>query len=173
MRKLLIFILIALAGLASVGCEIFTWKKYYNPEYKVSLLLPRSWEIDEEAKDAALVVYIPQDNPQARFKSNMRMVIQDLPGEIPLSSYYDVNREELLSVFPKHRDIAEGQGMSGLVRYQWIAFNAQIDKDVWIRAINSAWIKGKRVYLLTCVIDLSSAAKVEPLFRKIISSFRL
>lgn len=173
MRRIPIFIAIALVCLILAGCDIFVWKKYYNPEYKISMLLPRSWEIDEEAKTAALVVYIPQDNPKARFKGNMRMVVQDLPAEIPLSSYYDVNREELLSVFPKHSNIAEGQGMSRLVRYQWIAFNAQIAEDIRVRAINAAWIKGKRVYLLTCVIDLSSAVKVEPLFRKILSSFRL
>ncbi len=173
MRRSLVFISIVLVCLTLTGCDFFVWKRYYNAEYKVSFLLPRSWEIDEEAKDAALVVYIPQDNPRARFKSNMRLVIQDLPAEIPLSSYYDVNREELLSVFPKHSDIAEGQGMSRLVRYQWIAFNAQIAKDIRVRAINSSWIKGKRVYLLTCVIDLNSATKIESLFRKIISSLRL
>ncbi len=164
---------IAIVCLTLAGCDIFAWKKYYNSDYKVSLFLPRSWEIDDNAQDAALVIYIPQDNPQAEiFRSNMRMVVQDLPAEIPLSTFYDMNREELLSVFPKHMNIVEGQGMSRLVRYQWLAFDAKLAEGIDVRIINASWIKGKRVYLLTCVMNLKSANQIEPLFRKIISSLR-
>lgn len=137
------------------------------------MLLPRSWEIDEEAKDVILAIYIPQDNSQAKFKDNMRLVAQDLPAKIDLTTYYDINREELLAVFPKHRNITEGQGMSRFVRYQWIAFDAEIAENIWVRAINTVWFKEKRVYILTYVINLSNTAKLEPLFRKIVSSVRL
>lgn len=138
------------------------------------MLIPRTWEIDDEAKDAALVLYAPEDSSQKEFRSNMRVVVQDLPiKDMPLSTYYEINREELLNVFPKHKNIAEGQGMTGLVRYQWFAFDALIMEGVEVRAISSIWIKGQRMYLFTCVMNIKAAAKVEPLFHKMISSFRL
>lgn len=152
---------------------MLAWHNYYNSEYKFSLRMPRSWDIDESVLDAALVAYMPTSPQDDNFSSNIRVVVDDLPAEIPLSTYYDINRAEFEQVFKKLIDVEEGQGMSGLIRYQWFAFNARIGEKILIRTVNAVWMKGKRVYVLTCVMNLRRAQEIEPIFRKVISSFRI
>lgn len=152
---------------------MFAWRKYNNREYKFSMLVPKSWEIDEEVEDGILALYIPKAYPTDLFMSNVRVYTEDLPAPLDLATYYDVNREEFRRVFKKMADISEGQGMSGLNRYQWIAFTSPLTDKIIIRVISAVWMKGKRVYILTCVMDLKSAQDIEPLFRKMIASFSI
>jgi hypothetical protein len=173
MRRYGVIVIIILFSLNLAGCDMRSWRNYYDSEYKFSLRMPRSWDLDESAINAALVAYLPSDPSDDNFAGNIRVVADNLPAEIPLSAYYDINRAEFEQVFKKLIDLKEGQGMSGLTRYQWIAFNARIGEKTLIRAISSVWIKGKRVYVLTCVMNLRRAQEIEPIFRKVISSFRV
>jgi len=174
MRKALIFIMIGIFLSVLPGCEsYFTWRKYADKDKKFSVFIPRSWHIEEAGPEAALSVIIPTVNPAEPFTSSVRMVVEDLPNEVPLSVYYDINREEFRYVFKKMKDVTEGQGMNRLFRHQWIAFNSQIGDSIIIRAISCVWINKKRVYVLTCVMGLSSANEIEPLFRKMIASVRI
>jgi hypothetical protein len=174
MRKFTALLLIAVLCFSFFGCtKKVAWRNYYDKENKFSLRIPKDWDVEEELEGAALVLSIPQVDAADQFASNVRMVIEDLPKPVPLNVYYDINREEFRRVFKNMRDVTEGQGMSGLVRYQWIAFNALIGEKIVIRAISCVWINQKRVYILTCVMGLRSAEQAEPLFRKMISSFRL
>jgi hypothetical protein len=173
MRKFNIILILVLFSLSLAGCEMFTWRKYSNREYKFSFIAPKNWEIDEDVQDAVLAIFIPKEDPRDFFTSNIRVVTEDLPSPIDLSTYYDINREEFKQVFKKMGDITEGQGMSGLIRYQWIAFTAPLDDRTLIRAISAIWMKDKRVYVLTCVMDLRRAQQIEPIFRKMLASFRI
>jgi hypothetical protein len=155
------------------GCDSFSWRKYNNREHRFSLNIPKDWQVDNDAKDAALVIYIPKADPRDLFVSNIRVVMEDLPAPMDLATYYDINREEFRQIFKKMGDVTEGQGMTGLVRYQWLAFTAPLSDKLLIRAISSVWIKGKRVYILTCVMDLRRSKDIEPMFRKMLSSFRI
>ena len=160
-------------SLSLVGCEIFAWRKYNNREYRFSMLVPKDWEPDEDIKDGIVALYVPMVNPSDPFMSNVRVVTEDLPAPLDLATYYDINREEFRQVFKKMSDISEGQGMSGLNRHQWIAFTAPLTDKVMIRVISAVWMKGKRVYILTCVMDLQRAQDIEPAFRKMIASFTI
>ena len=173
MRKFGFILVIALFSLSLAGCDISAWRKYRSSESKFSLRLPRSWEIDEDALDAALVAYIPPSPRDDRFASNIRVTVDTLPTEVPLTTYYDINRAEFEQVFKKLIDIEEGHGMTGLVRYQWFAFNAQLSEEVMVRIVSAVWMKGRRVYILTCVMNLRRASEIEPVFRKVMSSFRI
>jgi hypothetical protein len=173
MRKYSLAVIIILFLLSLAGCDITAWRNYHSSEDRFSLRIPRSWDIDEDAADASLVAYIPASPRDDHFASNIRVVVDSLPVEIPLSTYYDINRAEFEQVFKKLIDIEEGQGLTGLVRYQWFAFNAQLTEDVLVRIVSVVWMKGKRVYILTCVMNLRRASEIEPIFRKVISSFRI
>jgi hypothetical protein len=173
MRKLSLILVFIIFSLSLLGCEAFYWRKYNDREHKFSLNIPKDWEIDNNAKDAALAVYIPKADPNDLFVSNIRVVTEVLPASMDLATYYDIHREEFRQVFKKMGDVTEGQGMTGLVRYQWIAFTAALSDKLLIRAISSVWIKGKRVYILTCVMDLRRSQDIEPTFRKMLSSFRI
>jgi hypothetical protein len=146
MRKLNIILVLVLLTFGLAGCEMFAWRKYTNREYKFSFIAPKVWDIDEDVQDAVLAIYIPKEDPGDLFTSNIRVIVDDLPAPIDLSTYYDINREEFKQVFKKMGDVTEGQGMSGLVRHQWIAFTAPLDR-ILIRAISAVWIKEKRVYI--------------------------
>ena len=174
MRKFNIILVLVLFSLTLAGCDMFTWRKYSNREKQFSFIMPKNWEMDQDTADAVLAIYIPKTDPRDTFTSNIRVVTEDLTQPIDLATYFDVNREEFRHVFRKMGDITEGQGMSGFVRHQWIAFTAPLnDGKTLIRAISAVWIKDKRVYVLTCVMDLRRAYKIEPLFRKMLASFRI
>ncbi len=173
MRKYRLILIIFLFSLSLAGCYKLAWRNYYNSEYRFSLKMPRIWEIDEDALDAALVAYLPSSPQDDNFASNMRVVADNLPVEVPLGTYYDINRAEFEQVFKKLIDVQEGQGMTSLIRYQWLAFNAQLDEEVFIRIVSVVWIKGKRVYVLTCVMNLRRAQEIEPVLHKVISSLRI
>ncbi|MCX5705599.1 MAG: hypothetical protein NTZ92_06060 [Candidatus Omnitrophica bacterium] len=173
MRKLKIILVLVLFSLSLAGCEMFAWRKYNNREYKFSFIVLKDWDIDEDVRDSVLAINIPKEDPDDLFTSNIRVMVEDLPAPIDLATYYDINREEFKQIFKKMGDVTEGQGMSGFVRHQWIAFTAPLDDRVLIRAISAVWIKDKRVYVLTCVMDLQRAQQIEPVFRKMLASFRI
>lgn len=174
MRKLILIILAGIFLISLSGCkDVFSWRKYYDREQKFSLKVPRAWEIAEDFQNGEFIINIPNQVANDKFASSVRVAVEDLPGEIALSTYYDMNREEFKRVFKKMGNVTEGQGMSGLYRYQWIAFDSLVTEDVVIRAISYVWMKGKKVYVLTCVMGLRSADKIEPLFRKMAASFRI
>ena len=60
MRKYFLLALVALVALSFAGCDLFSWKKYRNTDYNFSLNIPRNWEMAEDAKDAALVLFAPE-----------------------------------------------------------------------------------------------------------------
>ena len=175
MRKYCLVIAAIFFALSLAGCsDPLNWRDYSNSEYKFSLRMPRNWEVDNDAVDAALVAYVPPSPPKDdNFASNVRVIVEDLPAEIPLSTYYDINHAEFEQVFKKLDDIQEGQGMTGLIRYQWIAFNAKIGEKILVRVVSAVWMKGKRVYVFTCVMNLRRAQEIEPIFHKVIASFRI
>ena len=173
MRKFVIILILALFSLSLAGCEMFAWRKYNNRELKFSFIMPKDWDVEEDLQDAVLAIYIPKEDPRDVFASNIRVVTEDLPGPMDLATYYDINREEFRQIFKKMGNIEEGQGMSGLVRHQWIAFVSPLDDQLLIKAISAVWIKDKRVYVFTCVMDLRRAPQIEPVFRKMLASFRI
>jgi hypothetical protein len=173
MKKIFLFLFLVVFSLNLVGCESFSWRKYKNKEYRFSMLVPKAWDLDEDVQDGVLALYVPEVEVENPFVSNIRVVVEDLPAPIDLSTYYDINREEFRQVFKRMGDISEGQGMQGINRYQWLAFTSPLTDKVFIRVVSAVWMKGKRVYILTCVMDLRRAAEIEPAFRKMIASFSI
>ncbi|MCX5701265.1 MAG: hypothetical protein NTZ63_06980 [Candidatus Omnitrophica bacterium] len=175
MRKFSVLLILLCLATSLLGCQLLGWRKYTNRDARFSLYIPRSWEIDEEDTEAnaAFVAYAPKQGITDNFATNIRVVAEELPAEIPLTTYYDINRAEFEQVFKKLDDVKEGQGMTGFVRYQWLAFTALVGEDILIRAISTVWISGKRVYVLTCVTNLRRAPQIEPVYRRILSSFRI
>jgi len=173
MRKLNIILILILFSLSLAGCEMLAWRKYHNREYGFSFIMPKEWDVDEDAQNAVLAIYIPKEDPKDLFTSNIRVVTEDLPKPVDLATYYDINREEFRQIFKKMGNIAEGQGMSGFVRHQWISFVAPLNDRILIKAISVVWIKEQRVYVLTCVMDFRRSEQIEPIFRKLLASFRI
>jgi len=173
MRKYILLVLVLLVTLNFIGCDIFAWKKYNNSDYNFSLTIPRNWEIQEDAKEAALVLFAPEDETIKQFRANLRVVVVDLPAVIPLTTYFDVNKEELMNVMPQSTNFTEGQQMNGLIRGQWMSFQTQITSNVVMKVISIVWMKDKRAYTLTCACSIAAAKQYDPIFRKIMSSMRI
>lgn len=173
MKKFILILSLVVFSLSLAGCEEFAWRKYNNREYKFSMLVPKAWDLDESINDGAVALFVPGVEAVDPFVSNVRVVIEDLPAPLDLATYYDINREEFRNVFKRMGEVTEGQGMSGLNRYQWIAFVSPLTEKILIRVVSAVWMKGKRVYILTCVMDFRRAQDIEPSFRKMIASFTI
>lgn len=172
MRRLACLILVILVCFLS-GCDFFLWRGYYDREHKFILKLPRNWEIveGEEGTNVAIFINAPSE-PGAKFRTNINVSVVELPKEIPLDDYYDVNKEEMLSVFPGSYDMLEGQVINGFVRGQWMAFSTKIE-NVPLRIASTVWIKYKRAYVITRISPLDKFSKYEKIFNKVVSSFRM
>lgn len=173
MRKIGIILALVVFSLNLIGCEALAWRKYNNRGHKFSMLVPKDWDIDEDIKDGVMAVYIPKLHPTDLFMSNIRVVSDELPAPLDLSTYYDINREELRQLFKRMSEVSEGQGMSGMDRYQWVAFTSPLTDKIFIRVVSAVWMREKRFYILTCVMDLQRSQDIEPMFRKMLVSFRI
>lgn len=166
-----VFLLILLVSSGITGCD-FTWYRYYNKQYRFSLLLPRGWQREEGTNDTVILVRAPLKGPNDMIQENINVVVKELPAKLPLSTLFELNREEVMERLGSVADIDEGGIFAGLLPGKWLAFNAKM-QDVTLRIISAMWTKGNYVYVVTCVGQSGEFPKYEPLFQKAMRSLRI
>ncbi len=154
----------------SNGCD-FSWRQYYSREYRFLVLLPRGWQEAEDPK-LAILVKAPQEGPDDRFQENINVIVTELPASVALSTFFELNKDELMRVMPGAHNMIEGEIFAGLVPGKMLSFDNQVE-DLTLRTLSATWIKGKRVYVVTCVGQVSDFSKYSPIFKKVLQSMRL
>lgn len=171
MRKCKLAFLVAAIALLASGCDIFFWRTYYSRESGFLVKAPRSWSMDEGVEGATLVVVAPLSGPEDFFPASINIRVTELPKTVPLSDYYEINRDELEVSLGKLYDLVEGQVLSGFVRGQWLSFSTKI-QGVTVRILSCLWIHRQRVYVLTGISRLEKFPEYEAIFRKSMKSLR-
>ncbi|MBI4707602.1 MAG: lipoprotein [Candidatus Omnitrophica bacterium] len=166
MRKLFIIFLITFF---LAGCNLF-WQKYSNEEYKFSLLLPNSWS-KEGMDKVALIAKAPLEGKGDVYPENINVVVTELPEQVSLGTFYELNREELLRNLPGAYDQQEGSAFAGFLPGKKFSFVTKI-KEFTLRMTSVVFRKGKYFYVLTYAYEVGKDKKYEPIFNKIITSFR-
>jgi hypothetical protein len=166
MRKICI---ISLILFLLAGCNLF-WQKYTNQKYNFSLLLPSSWS-KEELSNVALIAKSPLENKGDRYPENINVVVTELPEQVSLGTFYELNREELLRNLPGAYELQEGSAFAGLLPGKKFSFVTKI-KEFTLRMTSVVFRKGKHFYVLTYAYEVGKDTKFEPIFGKIVSSFR-
>ncbi|VAX37334.1 hypothetical protein MNBD_UNCLBAC01-1398, partial [hydrothermal vent metagenome] len=74
-------VLLILVVALLVGKKYFSFKKYKDTNYGVSLKYPRSWESKPEVHGVAVIFLSPLENDLDVFHENVNIVIQSLVGQ--------------------------------------------------------------------------------------------
>lgn len=164
-------ILIILICFSLAGCNPF-WRKYENKEYKFSLIVPSSWEDEEGIDKTAVIIKSPLRGNADRYSENVTVVVNELPAEIPLLTIFEMNKEEFQKSLAGIYDIDEGDIFAGFVPGKWLSFNSKI-KEINLKIISAVWVKGKKVYSVTCVGQLEEYPRYQRAFDKILHSLRI
>jgi hypothetical protein len=166
-----IFLISLVLSSGIVGCD-FRWEKYYNREKRFVMLLPRTWVKVPGSRDTAILVKDNLRGPKDRFRENINVVVNTLPKTVTLEVFFEANKYEIEFNLPGVYNISEGEMFSGMVPGRWISFNQKIG-DMALKVISASWIRDGRVYVVTCVCDNQYAFQYDPLFQKVIKSFRI
>lgn len=169
-RNLISISLLLLAVLTLSACD-FSWQRYYNKEYRFSILLPRSWHKELGAYDTVILAREPRRDPKDNFSENVNVNVTNLPRPMSLSAFFTLNRDALLNqiIAP---DATEGDVLAGLWPGKWLSFETYI-KGVKIKVISTIFLKGNQAYLITCSSTAEKYPQYESIFMKIIQSFRI
>lgn len=166
-------ILISLISFTLLGCDFISWQRYYNREYRLSLLLPRRWQKEEGTQNVVILVKAPLSGPNDRVQENVNVVVSELPKEISLVTFFELNKDEIMQNFPGYKhNVSEKEIFSGRTPGMVLSFDNQL-KDATLRIISACWRKGNYVYVVTCVYQSEEHRRYEPIFNKILRSLRI
>ena len=162
---LLLFILLC-------GCGS-QWQRYNNKEYNFSILLPRSWEKEEGAlKSVVMSVEPEQGKRQPKARANMNVFVTELPGEIGLDIIFELNKEELSKSGVSNYNFTEGEIYAGSLAGKWLSFEGQM-RDSRLKILSAIWVKGRRIYTVTCSSPADEFPRYASIFNKSMRSLRV
>jgi len=154
------------------GCDT-QWQKYNNQEYGFSVLLPSSWEKEEGALKAVIMAMAPVKNKRIhKIPANMNVFVTELPEEVKLEVIFELNKEELSKTGAVMNNPEEGEIYAGLLAGRWLSFEGQM-RNSRLKIISAIWVKGRRIYTITCSSLLEEFAQYQPLFNKTLRSLRV
>jgi hypothetical protein len=169
-KKIILLILVVAIGL--ISCDV-AWQKYSNREYRFSLLLPRAWEKKAGQKNTLIIAKAPKEDAAHGFQANLNVTVTDLPKEIPLETYFEMNKQETFRILPGvEYNVSEGTLFNGRLRGKWLSFNSEGGVSV-LRIISAVWVKGTRIYIITGSCLSEEYEKYDPIFKKILRSLRI
>ena len=174
-KKNIIFgILPILIILLLSSCDIF-WKRYESKDKGFSIMLPRSWFIEEGIlKDTfAVTAKELQKGPSDNFRENISVAVSNIPEIMSLNELYQLNKAEVMKILPGEKyDISESDikvtGREG----KRLSFVADIG-GVALRSVSALFINKNRSYSVNCACAESKYSKYSAIFDKAIKSIRI
>ncbi len=151
------------------ACD-FSWERYYNKEYRFSILLPRFWSKQLGLYDTIILAFEPSKGLKDNFRENVNVSVTNLEQKMSLSAFFALSRDVVLNqiIAP---DASEGDVLAGLFPGKWLSFETYA-KGTKIMVISTIFLKGNRAYIITCSSAAEKYPQYEPIFMKIIRSFR-
>lgn len=99
-------------------------------------------------------------------------MVTQLPGELKLSTFFELNKDELMRNLAAISNVLEGEIYAGFMPGKWLSFESRM-KELNLKIIVAMWMKDKRVYTITFGSQVKDFAKYEPIFNKIVRSLRI
>jgi hypothetical protein len=155
------------------GCEL-GWERYDNEDKKFSILLPSSWEKEENALNTAVIALAPLKGKSASayIRANINVIVVELSEAPDLATIFDLNRVELASKLATMDEASEGEIYAGTLRGKWLSFEG-ILHELKVKITSAIWVKGKYTYTVTCTSSTGESPKYDPIFKKIMHSLRV
>ena len=171
LRKFILVALICSISLTSTGCWVL-WAKYKNREKGFSILLPRFWKRVEGEQHTIIMAKAPLRGKNDEFQENINVIVSDLPAIVDIEIFAEMNQKQAAAVLPGPKvDFESGEIFAGLNRGRWFAFTS-ISEPVATRVMSAIWMKGTRVYVVSCSAEADLFYKYEPTFLHVMESLR-
>ena len=165
--NILLVMLILLSGCGS------PWQRYNNREYNFSILLPSSWEKEEGALKSVIMAAAPVKNKgQLKARANMNVFVTELPEEVALDIVFELNKEELSRAGVAMDKFTEGEIYAGPLAGKWLSFEGQM-RNSRFKILSAIWVKGRRIYTITCSSPAEEFSLYGPIFNKSMRSLRV
>ncbi len=148
------------------GCDLnLGWTRYTNKEYGFSILLPRSWKREEKVYNSVLLAKAPPTSKTDRFQENITVVITELPPNIDLSTYFELNKDLLRQSLISMANLSESNIFAGFFAGKCLSFEGKM-RDLTLK-------KGNRIYVITCGGQVRDYPRYKVVFNKILRSLRV
>ncbi|MBL7130239.1 MAG: hypothetical protein ISS45_02335 [Candidatus Omnitrophica bacterium] len=168
-----IILIIGLVILVSLAGCFLSWQRYSNEEYGFSILFPRMWQKEEGVAGTVILVTSPQKGSSDKYRENINVMAADLSEEVSLATFFELNKDEAMRVLPGvEYNISEGEIFAGGISGKWLSFNTRME-GLTLRIISASWMKGTRVYVVSCSAEYEKYPKYEPIFKKVMHSLRI
>ena len=167
-KKLSIFLLLILIF---SGCAP-EWQRYNNKEFNFSILLPGPWNIQEGSFNT-VVMAMPNEpqNSQPSY-ANINVIVTELSEDLPLSTFFELNKEELQRTIVVDNKINDGEIYAGGLLGKSLTFESMLE-NIRSKTISAVWMKGRRIYTVTCTCQSKDFPKSKPVFDKVLRSLRV
>ncbi len=160
------------------GCDTFdfiSWRKYYNNEYRFSILLPRGWQQGKFTPDTLIMAKAPLKGDKDKYQENINVNVTELPSDakgVSLDTIFDLNKEELQRTVAEVYDLRDGDIYAGFLPGKWMSFEGKA-MGLSIKIITAIWLKNNRFYVVTCSAEVKDFPRYEPIFKKALHSVRI
>jgi len=126
------------------------FQAYMNMEHGIWIKYPPTWQVVEDAGAAAFMVYFlsPMESPTDKFRENLNVVVESLPGPATLEQVVAAARQVLaqqLRVTYLEQDVPDQ--VSGLPAYRSTYTGTLMER--FLKWQQFSIVKGNRSYTLT------------------------
>jgi hypothetical protein len=163
--------IILLFALFFAGCTP-EWQRYNNKEYKFSMIFPGEWKIDEGVFNTVVMCRPVEDQNEPVSYKSINVIVTELSEDILLSTFFELNKEEIQRTLVVDKKISDGQIYAGDMQGKWLIFE-HILENVKLKTISALWMKNKRIYTVTCSCQLKDFPVYKPVFDKVLRSLRI
>ena len=162
---------VVLIGLASSGCGREKEPgRYYNRAEDFSLKLPEEWETREGMMGTAVIALGSPAGPPDKFRENVNVVVERLPRSMSAKEY-DAAAQGTLTMMAGFASADRGTGNIDGREAVWGVYSHKMMK-VRMKVLMYVVVRGRKAYVITCTTLPDAFDEHEPVFQKIVRSFR-
>ncbi|MGQ9844034.1 MAG: PsbP-related protein [Spirochaetota bacterium] len=164
-----VVLVIVIFGIAS--CNKEEKGRYYNKEYKFSIVLPSNWELQQKEMGSVVVALSPEISLQDSFRENVNITVEEVASNVTAQSYFQ-NTIKNMKGYSKDFKILDKEE-STIANRKAIRFiyNFSIG-GLQLKGIQYQILHNNYAYVITCMALPYTFGKYEGQFKKIAHSFR-
>ncbi|MGP8213926.1 MAG: hypothetical protein ACLQQ4_00040 [Bacteroidia bacterium] len=148
------------------------WKILDQSNYSISY--PPTWELNQSGEiGTSFILFAPLESPQANFRSNINLVIQDLTGkDINLDKYTEISVGQVKTMITNSNLIESKRVKTGAGEYQHVIYTG--DQGVFhLKYEQYYWVVNEKAYILTLTTELANYDGLKETGEKVLGSFML
>ncbi len=146
--------------------------RFKAPAKGFSVVLPETWERQENAHGTVVLALSPQADASDTFRENINVVVEDLPGEYSVADYYLANQDQLRKVMTDFVEVQLGETIIQGQSAKRLVFTHRMGQ-LNLKVLQYYFSKGKRGFVVTCTAAPESYAQFEAEFERSVHSMML